>query len=78
GGTYASQRIENLVHALLGLGVDGVGQTSWGPTVFAFCESESDAIELAATLRSWRSQDKFSAQELWIAKPRNTGFVTEG
>jgi beta-ribofuranosylaminobenzene 5'-phosphate synthase len=35
GGIYAHPRIEEIVKILRGAGVKGVGQSSWGPTVFA-------------------------------------------
>ena len=35
GGRYAAPAVTALVARLRGLGVKGVGQSSWGPTVFA-------------------------------------------
>lgn len=35
GGRYAGPRVVELVARLRNLGIKGVGQTSWGPTVFA-------------------------------------------
>lgn len=50
GGVYASPQIANLVDRCRALGVSGVGQSSWGPTVFALCRSRSEAENLRQTL----------------------------
>jgi beta-RFAP synthase len=46
GGTYASTEIAELVGDLRRLGVRGVGQSSWGPTVFAIVGSHEEALRL--------------------------------
>lgn len=46
GGTYCSKQIEELIEWLQRHYVDGVGQSSWGPTVFAVLPSEEAAMEL--------------------------------
>ena len=51
GGPYSSPAIEQVVNALRDLGVYGVGQSSWGPTVFAFVESATLADEVQESLR---------------------------
>ncbi|MBI3823260.1 MAG: beta-RFAP synthase [Planctomycetes bacterium] len=40
GGTYAHPRIEAIVKSLREFGVRGVGQSSWGPTIFALMPAE--------------------------------------
>jgi beta-RFAP synthase len=47
GGTYSSPAVGAAVRALRGCGAWGVGQSSWGPTVFAVAESEDAAEDLA-------------------------------
>ena len=49
-GDYASAEIADLVAALRNRGIDGVGQSSWGPTVFAIVPDESAAHELVSWL----------------------------
>jgi beta-ribofuranosylaminobenzene 5'-phosphate synthase len=49
GGLYAHPRIEEIVRSLRLLGIKGVGQSSWGPTVFAVV-SAGQALELGAWL----------------------------
>lgn len=52
GGPYASAEIAACVAAIRELGVRGVGQSSWGPTVFAFVENQARAEALVAQLRA--------------------------
>jgi beta-ribofuranosylaminobenzene 5'-phosphate synthase len=40
---YTSKKVERLIMRMGGLGAAGLGQTSWGPTGFAFTESEISA-----------------------------------
>jgi beta-RFAP synthase len=52
GGPYASAEVADLVAGLRGLGVRGVGQSSWGPTVFAVVGSAEEAMELVQRFRA--------------------------
>jgi beta-RFAP synthase len=51
GGTYSSPRIAELIQFIGEQGIPGVGQSSWGPTVFAIAEDESCGQKLAAQIR---------------------------
>jgi beta-RFAP synthase len=51
GGVYASESVAQLVAFVQLQGVRGVGQSSWGPTVFAVVGDEDRAQHLAARLR---------------------------
>ncbi len=51
GGTYASPRVAELVTWVRQQGVAGVGQSSWGPGVFAVVGDEDEANHLAAAIR---------------------------
>lgn len=46
GGRYASQRVAGVLAWLRDQGVAGLGQSSWGPTGFAVCESAAVADRL--------------------------------
>lgn len=48
GGAFANDDVKSLVDLLRGWGVSGVGQSSWGPTVFALVDSPANAEQLAA------------------------------
>ncbi len=52
GGPFAGATVARLVATVRELGVEGVGQSSWGPTVFAVVEDEEAATRLADTLRT--------------------------
>lgn len=52
GGTYASKAIAELIAELRSLGVRGVGQSSWGPTVFAIVPDSDTAMSLVLRFRS--------------------------
>jgi beta-ribofuranosylaminobenzene 5'-phosphate synthase len=72
GGTYCSKQIEELIEWLREHGVDGVGQSSWGPTVFAFLPSEEDAQELQRLF----ARKIYSADyDLLITTPANHGAI---
>ncbi|MEX0679641.1 MAG: hypothetical protein WD063_21405 [Pirellulales bacterium] len=69
GSAFASPRIAELVEAIRSGGVEGVGQSSWGPTVFALVENERTARRLAESIRGRLDrQDK-----LIIAEPNAWG-----
>lgn len=51
GRRFASARVEAALKALARQGAAGVGQTSWGPTGFAFVGSDGEAQKLAAWAR---------------------------
>jgi beta-RFAP synthase len=53
GGTYAGPESAELVRRLSEAGTAGVGQSSWGPTVYAVVEGEGAATELAARAAEW-------------------------
>ena len=68
GGSYNGPELTHLVETLRSLGVRGVGQSSWGPTIFALCPSESEALSL------WRAMHAlFPSAEVNIATTANRG-----
>jgi beta-RFAP synthase len=68
GGAYASPRIARLVDRLMSLGVRGVGQSSWGPAVFALTPDVQAAQKLIAQIGG----DALDLESL-IAAPTNRG-----
>ncbi|MBX9622794.1 MAG: hypothetical protein K2X82_03175 [Gemmataceae bacterium] len=61
GGAYAGPEVAGLVDAARTLGVKGVGQSSWGPGVFAVAGSADEAGWLVGKLRPLARG--------WVAKP---------
>lgn len=51
GGAYNGQAVTALVADVKALVGSGVGQSSWGPTVFAWCEDETHAQQVAEQLK---------------------------
>jgi beta-RFAP synthase len=70
GGPFAGDIAEQLVQAIRDFGVAGVGQSSWGPTIFAITPNEATAQSLADWLRD---RPPWVACDLTIARPNNTG-----
>jgi len=50
GGPFANPRLASLVQWIRGQGIRGVGQSSWGPLLFALTPDESAARDLIAEL----------------------------
>ncbi len=51
GGAYATREVEDLIADVRTWGVSGVGQSSWGPTVFAITPDSDNAVSLAKAFR---------------------------
>ncbi|MCA9139327.1 MAG: hypothetical protein KDB00_21280 [Planctomycetales bacterium] len=66
GGPYNGMVVTKLIEALKTHGARGVGQSSWGPGVFAWCEDETSAQTLAQIISS-------PSIEVQIAKVRDDG-----
>jgi beta-RFAP synthase len=72
GGPFANSEIARLVDVIRLRGVAGVGQSSWGPTVFAILPSQTEADALAKWLRDHSAADRY---EITIANPNNEGAI---
>ena len=51
-GAYNGPAVETLVHQIRDFGVGAVGQSSWGPCVFAITSNDKQAQQLAAYLET--------------------------
>jgi beta-RFAP synthase len=70
GGPFANSETAQLVESIRSRGVPGVGQSSWGPTVFAIAASDAEARSLAEWLREiYHALDC----DVTIARPNNEG-----
>lgn len=72
GGAYASPTLAALAERIRGFGVEGVGQSSWGPTLFAVLPSVTEAQRLAQALAA---EDQ--GLELSVAEPAARGASLE-
>ncbi len=70
GRRFTSAKVEAAVGRLLREGATGGGQTSWGPTGFAFAESEAAARAIVARLEA---DARAQALEISIHKGLNRG-----
>ncbi len=70
GGAYGSPRLEALVQRARELGARGVGQSSWGPTVYALLPEQAAAVHFVERLLQSPEGAQLSAL---IAAPDNTG-----
>lgn len=74
GSKFSNPKIEKIVRKMGDLGGQGLGQSSWGPTGFAFFESPDAAERLFATLVE---DAKASGVELMVVSGRNSGARIE-
>ena len=70
GGAYTSARVADALNWLRGQGVTGLGQSSWGPTGFAFAASEAAGEALRSALREGGHGSNL---RLVLARGRNEG-----
>ncbi len=70
-GPFHSPQVRQLVDFIRARGVSGVGQSSWGPCVFAVCQSATDASALLAEL-----QQQFPTDHYWfdVARISSRGY----
>ena len=52
GGTFTPGPTEELVRRMAEWGASGVGQSSWGPTVYGIVEGEDAGVRLADRVRN--------------------------
>ena len=57
GGPYHGDHVAGMVEEIRSLGVPGVGQSSWGPTLFCVLPNEAAALALARELKDRHSQE---------------------
>ncbi len=75
GGPFASSKVERLVQAIRELGVCGVGQSSWGPAIFAVLENEVTAADFVARIHAQLDP----GATLLVTEPNSRGArVTSG
>lgn len=74
GGPYNGPLLTRLIHGLRGHGIAGVGQSSWGPTLFAALPDQHSAIVLANLLQQDHPEGPL---EVTIAAPNNTGALVQ-
>jgi beta-ribofuranosylaminobenzene 5'-phosphate synthase len=74
GGPYHGPQLTALVERIRGLGCAGVGQSSWGPTIFVAMPSQDAAEDLVGQLQG---SGRAGELELTISPPCNRGARIE-
>lgn len=72
GGPYAGTEVEELIATLRQMGLHGVGQSSWGPSVFAIVGDEAEARAVSLAIRN-----RGAKVQTIIAKVNRGGAVVE-
>ncbi len=72
GGRYASPLCSRIVEFVRERGITGVGQSSWGPALFAITEDESSARTLARQIEG----EFRTAVRLWLTRPSRGAVIT--
>lgn len=75
GGRYTNVAVGSVIDYIESAGIQGVGQSSWGPTGFAFIDSETQAHALLRDV-----QEKFGNNQnlqFKIVSGRNSGAIIE-
>lgn len=89
GGAFAGPRLTELVEAIRRMGIGGVGQSSWGPTLFALLPDDASAADFTARLRgqaddcdvlvaaanNWGARTEIEAAMVGNARPSWTGAI---
>jgi beta-ribofuranosylaminobenzene 5'-phosphate synthase len=70
GSPWSSPAVGKLAHRMKDMGATGIGQSSWGPTGFAFIDSQEAAERLYHSLVEGAKADGL---EILIARGRNSG-----
>ncbi|NTS33580.1 GHMP kinase [Phyllobacterium sp. BT25] len=50
GGVFTSRKVEATLHRLADAGALGIGQSSWGPTGFAFTQTQAEAERIVSAI----------------------------
>jgi beta-ribofuranosylaminobenzene 5'-phosphate synthase len=74
GGPFAAGTTTQLIEWLRAESIQGVGQSSWGPTVFALLDNEASAGQLRNALAT---HPQFSRHEVKIGAAANSGVRIE-
>ena len=69
-GPYRNERIAQRVALAQRAGLRGVGQSSWGPTVFGFADNHASAEQVA---RDLRAQLRTESVEVIVTRAANQG-----
>jgi beta-ribofuranosylaminobenzene 5'-phosphate synthase len=73
GGVYADPLLARIVAHLRGQGIRGVGQSSWGPTLYALAPDAAEAERIANDVEATFALTQ--PGEVLVTEADNTGAV---
>ena len=73
GGVFAHPRMAEWAALIRQRGIQGVGQTSWGPTLAALCQDEESALQL---LQDFARDARWQDCSFQLVSPLNHGATT--
>ncbi|MEM2020724.1 MAG: hypothetical protein QXP80_00660 [Zestosphaera sp.] len=74
GGMYSSEESCLIAEALRKSGVEAIGQSSWGPTIYCFTEDRRKAIKSVNVLKDLRSSLRLN---FWVTRVSGRGHYVE-
>ncbi len=77
GGIYCCKEAEIVAKVLKDVGGKGVGQSSWGPAIYAFFPQESDAKDALSDALKKLHRLRIEVEHSFVSKPRNSGAIIE-
>ena len=69
GGPFNGKRITEIIELARSRGIQGIGQSSWGPTLYALARSE----EHAEQIRHQMSEDLYEDETIIVTRPSQAG-----
>lgn len=74
GGIFCCRETEEIIRHMLDSNIVGVGQSSWGPVAYGVVRGSKKAKRLLEKILYNLKQEGIEPRQVFIAKPRNTGF----
>lgn len=74
GGIYCCEQSRILAERMGNLGLRGIGQSSWGPTVYGFAPTSKDAEEAADDLASYMEEVGIKGY-VWVTRIARSGHI---
>lgn len=76
GGIFKDKLLKRIKDKMVGLGVQGVGQSSWGPTLYGIVNSESEAERIRNNLNNFLDKESIPGK-ICITSADNKGAIVE-
>jgi len=74
-GLFCCPESEEVAKIIAELGALGVGQSSWGPSVYGLADSKTKALRIARGVVERAGEIGIRVKYVFVSKPRNRGYV---